>query len=86
MAGVTGVMGVGLWCPLTEMPSTQASKSTTRSGLHRQPSPPTSTVSSAHKHATSSVAESTQAKKTKVDDKAAESQTKKKKKDRKKDK
>ena len=54
------------------MPSTRASKSTTRSGLHRQSSPPPSTVLSARKRATSSVVDTTQAKKTKVDDEIPE--------------
>ena len=68
-----------------KMPSTRASKSTTRSGLCRQSSPPPSTVSSARKRATSSVIDTTQAKKTKVDDEIPENQTKNKKKDEKKD-
>lgn len=71
--------------PRKSMPSTRASKSTTRSGLRRQSqaSPPASTT---RKRATSSVADSTQAKKTKVDVETPESQTKKKKKDKKKEK
>ena len=67
------------------MPSTRASKSTTRSGLRRQPSPPVSTTSSARKRAISSVADNTLAKKTKVDDETAENETVRRKKNGKKD-
>jgi hypothetical protein len=67
------------------MPSTRASKSTTRSGLRRQPSPPVSTASSARKRAISSVADNTLAKKNKVDDETAEKETVRRKKNGKKD-
>ena len=67
------------------MPSTRASKATTRSGHRRQPSPPASKATSARKRAMSTVAEDTLAKKTKVDDETAENQTVKGKKDSKKD-
>ena len=68
------------------MPSTRASKSTTRSGLPRQASPPASTASSARKRATSSVIDNNQVKRTKVNDEPAENKADKKKKDRKKEK